>query len=300
MSKVIINSKFLLGLVLLAFVLLTGCQQTQAPKDPTNPELTPTPAGDLVFTPAEIAVAPGSASSVSISVTSSADLSKATFALNQAIDGVTVNFEPASDGKTGELFVNLSETNPEGSQELSIQGSDGMHTWLGSLKLTTSTTASVTWFVNPVTGNDANPGTSAKPFKTLTKALTKVKAGDTVRLATGAYGKDFSGDQFPANGLLVPSGVTIQGSVSSGFPASNLIGNGSGVALNFAGDATVRNLCFCGSGFAVSILATGGKQTLSNILMGVPGSTTVIDGFQVSGGLVLRGTAKTTLQAGAP
>ena len=44
------------------------------------------------------------------------------------------------------------------------------------------------WYVNSVSGNDANDGKSAgTAFKTLAYAVGAAKAGDTIRLAPGAY-----------------------------------------------------------------------------------------------------------------
>ena len=42
------------------------------------------------------------------------------------------------------------------------------------------------WFVSP-TGNDANPGTLAAPFATLTKAISVVQAGQTIMMRGGTY-----------------------------------------------------------------------------------------------------------------
>jgi hypothetical protein len=154
--------------------------------------------------------------------------------------------------------------------------------------------------VNPVTGSDTNPATPSQPLKALTKALNLAQSGDSVKLAAGTYGPGSSGDQFPASGLAVRSGVTIAGATDSGFPAATLIGPGSGAALNLAGDATVRNLALGGSGFGVGLFAKQGTQTLSNLLLATAtGRVAVIDGVQFSAGIVLRGTAQATLNAGA-
>jgi hypothetical protein len=153
--------------------------------------------------------------------------------------------------------------------------------------------------VNPFTGADTNPATTAAPLKTLTKALKLAQAGDTVKLAGGPYGPATSGDQYPAAGLPVRSGVTILGAVDSGFPVSTLAGPGSGAALNLTGNATVRNLVLGGQGFGVGVFAKQGTQTLSNVFIGTrAGATAVIDGLTwQSAAVVLRGTAQATLNA---
>jgi hypothetical protein len=160
--------------------------------------------------------------------------------------------------------------------------------------------AGKTFNVNPATGNDTNTGTATKPLKTLTKALSKAHAGDTVKLAAGLYGPGASGDQYPQSGLPVPAGVTIEGATDSGFPVATLLGPGAGAALNLAGDATVRNLIWGGQGFGIGLFAKQGTQTLSNLLIAMPpGASANVDGLTLNGGIVLRGTAHATLNAGA-
>jgi hypothetical protein len=170
----------------------------------------------------------------------------------------------------------------------------------GSLTLNASGTTARTIFVDPANGSDGNPGSQTKPLKTLGKALSKARSGDTVKLASGGYGPTAtSGELFPASGLAVPAGVTIEGALDGGFPVSTLVGPGSGVGLNFAGDATVRNLAVGGAGFGVGLFAKQGTQTLSNIFMGVRLIGAGVDGVPLNGGIVLRGTAQATLLSGA-
>lgn len=159
--------------------------------------------------------------------------------------------------------------------------------------------AGTTINVNPVSGNDANPGSTAQPLKTLTKALSKAKAGDTVKLAPGGYGPGGqSAEQIPADGLRVPAGVTIDGATDAGFPISTLVGPGTGAGLNLTGNATVRDLALGGQGFGVALYAKQGKQTFSNVLLATAsGRQAVIDGQPFSAGIVLRGSALATLNA---
>ena len=83
--------------------------------------------------------------------------------------------------------------------------------------------------VNPVTGSDTTGnGSSEKPFKTLTKALTVVKnstlSGLAIDLAPGNYNVT-SGEKFP---IIIPTGVTIVGSgFGSGFARGSFV-NGAG------------------------------------------------------------------------
>jgi hypothetical protein len=275
----IINQKFLVSLVLLVFMLLTGCQQTQ------EPEPTPVPSSDLIFAPAEVQVAPGLENSVSVQVASGADLSSATFGLEGVIDDMSVSFEPSEDNKAGELFVSLSDT-IEGSRDVTIKGTDGEHTWFGSLKVTASVTAPVTRFVNPTTGKDTNPGTQAAPFKTLFKALSVSTSSDTIRLAKGVYSQATNGEKYTQGDteVLVPAGVTIVGALDLAKQRVSVLEGATGVtALRFQGSGTVKNLVL--KGFVDGIQASQGKQVLSNLEV-----------TQTDIGISLIGSAQTTLQ----
>jgi hypothetical protein len=274
-----------------------------APGEPAPGEPAPPPAApDLRFEPAALDLAPGDSASTTVRVEPAADLRGATFTLDGAPPGLSARFEAAADGASGTLTLAASPDVGTLAGSLMVNGrkGDGSKTWVGSLTLTVSSTTTRTFFVDPATGNDANRGTQDKPLKTLGKALSKARSGDTVKLAGGGYGPTAtSGEQFPASGLGVAAGVTIEGALDGGFPVSTLVGTGGGVGLNFAGDATVRNLFVGGAGFGVGLFAKQGKQTLSNVFLGVAGQSAVVDGVTLSGGIVLRGTAQATLLAGA-
>jgi hypothetical protein len=284
-------------LMLAAAGALLGCG------DDDSPTAAPEPAvPDLRFEPSALTISPGDTARTSVRVEPAADLRGATFTLDGAPSGLSTRFEAAADGTSGTLSLTASRDVGVLARSLTIKGrrADGAKTWVGSLKVSVSGMRARTFFVDPANGNDANRGTQDKPFKTLGKALSSARAGDTVKLGGGGYGPTAaSGEQFPANGLVVPSGVMIEGALDSGFPVSTLVGTGDGVGLNFAGDATVRNLFIGGAGFGVGLFAKQGKQTLSNVFIGVPGRAGVVDGVPLSGGIVLRGTAQATLLAGA-
>jgi hypothetical protein len=66
----------------------------------------------------------------------------------------------------------------------------------------------VQYYVNPVSGNNANTGTQeSAPFKTIAHALQQVRTGDRIQLASGTYSAA-SGEQFP---LRIINGVTVIG-----------------------------------------------------------------------------------------
>jgi Protein of unknown function (DUF1565) len=162
---------------------------------------------------------------------------------------------------------------------------------------TTASAAPAALNVDAVAGQDTNPGTATLPLKTLGTALKLAAPGATVKLAAGVYGPGFSGDQYPAGGLVVPSGVTVVGALSGGAPTATLLGPGSGVGLNLAGNATIRNLVWGGQGFGVGLYAKQGKQTLSNLFLATTTANAVIDGAQFSAGILLRGTAQASSTA---
>jgi hypothetical protein len=95
-------------------------------------------------------------------------------------------------------------------------------------------------FVDALGGNDANPGTEQKPFKTLTRALSIATSGQTVELYSGTYDQ-INGETFPE---AVPDGVTVAAVVAGeavvmGDPGSS---GGDVIGVEFAGGGTLRNL----------------------------------------------------------
>ena len=115
-------------------------------------------------------------------------------------------------------------------------------------------------------GNDATgDGSGARPYRTMTKALSLAEAGDTVRLAKGTYSSG-EGEVYPqltdspnpaAVTPNVPAGVTLTGS-----GATILVGDaGRSVALVFAGDASVNGIELSDFGWAA--VSTTGEQKLA-------------------------------------
>lgn len=64
----------------------------------------------------------------------------------------------------------------------------------------------VEYWVDPVDGEDSNPGTEGEPFKTITHAITVAGGADTIMLLSGTYGTA-SGETFP----LLPAGESFKG-----------------------------------------------------------------------------------------
>jgi hypothetical protein len=249
---------------------LPGCgdgADPTAPGEPTPGEPAPPPAApDLRFEPSALDLAPGDSARTTVRVEPAADLRGATFTIDGTPPGLSTRFEAAADGASGTLTLVASPDAGALAESLMVTGrkGDGSKTWVGSLTLTASGTTARTFFVDPVNGSDANQGTQTKPFKTLTKALTKARAGDTVTLAKGSYSKQGSGDTFP---VLVPAGVTIVGTLQSNGGKGTFLSASSSAAgetgLTFAGDATVKDLEL--DVFGTAIFADKGKLTLSNL-----------------------------------
>ncbi|HUK33023.1 MAG TPA: DUF1565 domain-containing protein, partial [Vicinamibacterales bacterium] len=84
-----------------------------------------------------------------------------------------------------------------------------------------------TWFVNPNTGLDTNPGIAGSPFRTITHALSVALSGDTISAAAGIYDA-LSGETFP---LHLKDGVAI---VGAGPASSTIDGQGAVTGLDNA------------------------------------------------------------------
>ncbi|KAB8331197.1 DUF1565 domain-containing protein [Scytonema tolypothrichoides VB-61278] len=67
--------------------------------------------------------------------------------------------------------------------------------------------ATLTIYVNPTIGNDANAGTRLNPYKTITRALKVTTTPKVIQLACGSY-STASGEIFP---LVIPVGVMLIG-----------------------------------------------------------------------------------------
>ncbi|WP_017318461.1 DUF1565 domain-containing protein [Mastigocladopsis repens] len=67
--------------------------------------------------------------------------------------------------------------------------------------------ATLTVYVNPAIGNDANAGTRLNPYKTISRALKDITTPKMILLAPGVY-STASGEVFP---LVIPPGVSVVG-----------------------------------------------------------------------------------------
>lgn len=126
-------------------------------------------------------------------------------------------------------------------------------------------------YVDPVAGDDSNPGSSLAPYRTLTRALAGASRGHVVHLAAGTY-DEASGEVWPTHAGEPPvatpnvrDGVTITtdgNDVTLGGP----IGPSSTSALVFAGQATVDGVAIVG--FSPGVLAGPGTHAaIENVLL---------------------------------
>jgi hypothetical protein len=116
--------------------------------------------------------------------------------------------------------------------------------------------AGVTLFVNVSTGSDANPGTLALPFKTITHAMSVATSGTTVQVAPGIYDtmSQSTPEVFP---ITVPDGVLLIGDEANkggGSTPTSIYGGGlaPGSAPGMVGVALVPGTGSTIAGFTIT------------------------------------------------
>jgi Protein of unknown function (DUF1565) len=85
---------------------------------------------------------------------------------------------PLNQAETVEVVVTF--TDPDGRKPQSLQAK------VTTRKLLREATGGKVLYVSP-TGDDSNPGTRGRPFRTLGQAATRARPGDTVLVASGTY-----------------------------------------------------------------------------------------------------------------
>ena len=151
----------------------------------------------------------------------------------------------------------------------------------------------VDFYVHPVTGNDANPGTAAAPYKTLTYALTRVGTGQTIHLAAGTYDAA-SGEVWPQQAGFPPIATP---NVPDGV---RITADGNLVRLAGPGAATTATaLVFEGAAEVIGVRVTAFQR---GVLAG-PGAVALLDGVEISGngeeGVLVYGDATVILRDSA-
>jgi hypothetical protein len=92
------------------------------------------------------------------------------------------------------------------------------------------------------TGNDANSGTQAQPFRTIAKGLTVLRTGDTLHLREGTYAESINNNQ-----QTIPSGTSWSNAVTlSGYPGETvtLRPDGGGNVLALASGRSAQYIIF--------------------------------------------------------
>ncbi|MFO7543969.1 MAG: right-handed parallel beta-helix repeat-containing protein [Trueperaceae bacterium] len=151
----------------------------------------------------------------------------------------------------------------------------------------------VDFYVHPVTGNDANPGTAAAPYKTLTYALTRVGTGQTIHLAAGTYDA--------ASGEVWPQQVGFPPTATPNVPDGvRITADGNLVRLAGPGAASdAAALVVEGAAEVIGVRVTAFQR---GVLAG-PGSAALLDGVEISGngaeGLLVYGNANVVLRDSA-
>lgn len=147
------------------------------------------------------------------------------------------------------------------------------------------------FYADPAAGLDSNPGTQAKPLKTVKEALTRMAgATKTTLLIPGTY-NEASGETW---GYSVPDGITLKAN-SSGVVLQSLSKKDG---FTFAKGATFSDLGL--RGFATALAASTGSQTLNR--MAFSGNQTDLSLNNTASATLLDCTssgASTSLQANA-
>jgi hypothetical protein len=219
----------------LLFAILAGCGGEGS--KPSTPQLS--------VSPASAAAAPGdppltftaTMTGLSGTVTWSLTPERGAGTLSAAA-GSTVRYTPPNSvgvAKTATLTAALGDV----SQSISI-----------SLILLPQ------FYADPNSGDDDNPGTQARPLKTISQALKRmtVSATKTTVLLAGTYDHD-SGETWD---YAVPSGLTLKGS----SPGVILSGN-KDQGFTLGQDTMVSDLTL--RGFSTALQASSGKQSLARL-----------------------------------
>lgn len=117
------------------------------------------------------------------------------------------------------------------------------------------------WFVDATAGNDSNPGTLAKPFKSIKHAFGVAKSGDTIHLLPGVFGSS-TGDDFTT---AMPDGVTLAAQGLAGDGGVDVTLQGGASPFVFAGSGALMDVALTSFSGSAAIGATTGTQTLSNV-----------------------------------
>lgn len=136
---------------------------------------------------------------------------------------MAANFPTSNPSFTKKDYVNR-ETPLVADYNKALEEIESIGTWLRGDTVPKSTTANLTFYVNPSTGNDNNNGSSGSPFKTIAKAVSMIPqiVNHEVRiyLADGSYSEGITlrgyvggGEIFILGNIDYPENVVIAGRI---------------------------------------------------------------------------------------
>ena len=168
--------------------LSAACMSTSSP-------LTPPAPGPV----ATITVTPGNDTLTGVNAVSAPFSVVAKDANGNALSNITFTWSSASDS-----VATVSAAGVATAQNL---GTTTIRATSGGVAGSATLTVVAHYYVDAAAGSDANAGTSAAPFKTITKALSAAAAGNTIKVRPGRYDVAH-GESFPLTG---PAGVILLG-----------------------------------------------------------------------------------------
>jgi hypothetical protein len=175
----------------------------------------------------------------------------------------TIDAGAANAAEATAVTADDSATSPDGSTRLLAAS-------------TAVSAAAITHFYVATTGSDANPGTQAKPFKTIGKADTRATPGAIIHVAPGIY--KVATTSTGSVGIRTTKSGTATARikfVSDVKGAAKIVMSGTGMLWNSRGSyVDINGFDLSGTG-RIGILAEGGNLTINN---------NFIHDFTVSGG----------------
>jgi hypothetical protein len=151
--------------------------------------------------------------------------------MNLDAGGFTVALQPGGTDTMFKASVAIPHGAALGPKDFKFTTAGGLGQKTGVFTVTAITAGPM--------GDDTATGTTDKPFKTFTKAITVASAGDTVSLLDGKYSM---GETWMKP---IPDKITIVGTSTDGtvLEGPGAMGGGASVdGLSFAGDGTVKNV----------------------------------------------------------
>jgi hypothetical protein len=170
--------------------------------------------------------------------------------------------EAASAATVATTDDSSAATNPSSTDVASATGPDGSTRLLAQSAAVPATTKNL--YV-ATTGSDSNPGTQARPVKTIARADALASAGYTIHVAPGTY--KVSAPSSGSVGMRTSKSGTSSARikfVSDVKGAAKLVMSGTGILWNSKGSyVDIDGFDISGSG-RIGILAEGGNLTINN------------------------------------